>query len=86
MKAILFFVLASAALAEDAPTPELDAAKARITWLEQTLAAMTKKSQACFDIYNADMAINALARQEPKAVDPATGAATSQKTPVEAKK
>lgn len=53
-------------LAEDAPkpNPELDSANARITWLEQALAATQKKAQACFDIYSADMTLNALAKQD----------------------
>lgn len=42
--------------AEDAtPKSELDAAKARITMLEQALDAMANKSQSCFNGWAADM-------------------------------
>jgi hypothetical protein len=64
MKLSIIFLLAVSLLAEDtAPNPELDAAKAKINLLEQTVSALQKKVQACFDIYSSDMTLNALAKQ-----------------------
>lgn len=94
---ILLILLASALFAEDAPNPELDVAKARIVWLEQSLAAakddLSKtqlKSGRCFEALNgifsvvssateqADMKLNQLAQQEPKAQEPKKAEATGK--------
>jgi hypothetical protein len=67
MKLFLLPLLAfSLVAAEDKPSPELDAAKQRIAWLEQKLAATEQKAKACFDIYGADMRLIQLEKQEPK--------------------
>jgi hypothetical protein len=55
---------------EPKTNPELDAAKARITWLEQSLAVMTNKVKVCFDLYNTDMLLANLAKQEPPKAPP----------------
>lgn len=65
MKLSIIFLLALGLRAEDAsPNPELEAAKARVGALEQTVAALQKKVQACFDIYAADMTLVNLAKQQ----------------------
>ena len=72
MRLTLILFLSTVAFAEaPAPNPELDAAKARIAWLEQKIAATESKSRACFEIYSADMTLNNLSKQEPpKAQEP----------------
>lgn len=94
MKLILLLLLAPALFAEDAaPNKELESAKARITWLEQMLAAARddlsktqQKSARCFEslgglfsVYSAatdqaDMKLNQLTQQEPKAQESAAHA------------
>ncbi len=72
-RAILLALLALTLAAEDPPKQapksdpqqEIAALKQDNALLKQKLAATEAKARACFEIYQADMMLNALSKQEP---------------------
>jgi len=69
MKILLLFVPLVLFAEETKPVSD-ESLRARIAWLEQKLAATEQKSRACFNIYGAEIQLNALAQQEPPKPEP----------------